>query len=157
MPPMRSRVEAAQSRNPHVSEMQIAVVGQSKMKSTELIIAHLDKDAETYGMAITREACKKFLLRKTLAGGGTKRKPISRKWIQEAYAKQGGMCHRCGDYMELPDVAGDHLIALALGGKHTRNNIRAMHRSCNAKKGAASLSTESKRTGKTVMEQLRNG
>ena len=68
--------------------------------------------------------------------------------LQELYQRENGVCYLCGgkcewnDKEEIPTgiVCGnsypsiDHVLPLALGGKHEWSNIRLAHRSCNAKK-----------------------
>lgn len=120
----------------------------------QFIINYLDQQAEELGMKEVREAAKKFLLRKSLAEGATKRKPIPKAWIEKAFVRQRGVCPRCEELMYFGHFVGDHRIALALGGRHTRSNIVAMHPECNASKGANDLAKESKLTGQTIMEQL---
>lgn len=114
----------------------------------------LDSLAERLGMKIVRDDCKKFLLRKTLADGGTPRKPIRREWTMLAYVKQGGKCARCRREIGPSEATGDHLISLAQGGRHNKRNVRMLCRECNSSKGANDLVKESKLTGQTIREQV---
>ena len=115
------------------------------------ILEYLDEQEKTLGIKEVREQCKKYLLRKTYAGVQVKRKPIPKRWIDEAYVKQDGICPRCNEYMQRKDAVGDHRQPLALGGQHNRWNIQAMHKTCNARKGANDQTRESKleQLGKT--------
>ncbi len=122
----------------------------------DVLVSLLDEAAEQHGMHIVRAACRKFMLRRTIAGGGTARKAIPRKWVEAAYLKQGGKCGRCREDLKLGEAVGDHLIALAQGGPHNKRNIRATHARCNSAKGSRTLSEEAKATGQTIEEQLRN-
>jgi 5-methylcytosine-specific restriction endonuclease McrA len=109
------------------------------------ILEYLNEQETIQGIKIVREACRKYLLKKTYSGfEKIKRKPISKGWIREAYAKQSGICPRCNEWMDLKDVVGDHKQPLAKGGAHNRWNIQAMHSKCNASKGANDFIQESK-------------
>ena len=119
------------------------------------IFNYLESKEQQVGAKIVRAACRRYMLKKTWAGViPEKRKPIQRKWTMDAYAKQGGKCARCGQYVEVADATGDHTIPLAKGGRHNRHNIQMMHRSCNSAKGANDLVTESKKTGRIIREIL---
>ena len=116
------------------------------------ILDYLNQQELTLGIKEVREQCRKYMLKKTYAGcEKIKRKPIPRKWVDEAYVKQDGICPRCNEYMQRKDAVGDHKQALALGGQHNRWNIQAMCHICNLKKGANDQTKESKleQTGKT--------
>lgn len=116
------------------------------------ILDYLNEQEKELGIKEVREECRKYLLKKTYSGcEKIKRKPIPRKWIDEAYVMQDGICPRCGNYMQRKDAVGDHKQALAKGGKHNRWNIQAMCRKCNASKGANDFVKESKlaQTGRT--------
>ena len=104
------------------------------------------------GEATVRTACRHFILRKTYAGSEkVRRKPIPKSWVNDAYAKQSGVCPRCNEHMEIYEAVGDHKQPIALGGQHNRYNIQAMHSKCNASKGANDFVKESKlsQTGQT--------
>jgi 5-methylcytosine-specific restriction endonuclease McrA len=108
-----------------------------------------------HGEGSVRETCRRFMLKKTLAGvDATKRKPIPRRWVEKAYIQQRGMCARCGKDMALSLATGDHTKSLAQGGAHNARNISALHGSCNSSKGARSLSEDAKFTGQTVRGTL---
>ncbi len=116
------------------------------------ILEYLNEQEKVKGIKEVREACRKYMLKRTYAGcEKIKRKPIPKGWIREAYAKQSGICPRCDNWMDMKDVVGDHKQPLALGGAHNRWNIQAMHRTCNASKGANDFVKESKleQTGQT--------
>ena len=83
------------------------------------------------------------------------RKPVPKRWILDAWVKQGGICKRCKLDLDPKEAEGDHIIPFASGGKHTRGNIQALHGvPCNRSKGANSLFRESKLGHGTVLEQL---
>jgi 5-methylcytosine-specific restriction endonuclease McrA len=116
------------------------------------ILDYLNEQEKELGIKEVREDCRKYMLKKTYAGyDKVKRKPIPRKWLDEAYVKQDGICPRCGNYMQRKDAVGDHKQALAKGGAHNRWNIQAMCRRCNSSKGANDMVRESKlqQIGKT--------
>lgn len=117
------------------------------------VLLYLNKCETEIGIAKVREACRKYMLKKTYSGfEKIKRKPIPRGWIREAYAKQSGICPRCDEWMDMKDVVGDHKQPLALGGAHNRWNIQAMHSKCNASKNANDFVKESKlkQIGRTI-------
>lgn len=45
------------------------------------------------------------------------------------------MCHICGKKVARKDMSLDHLIPIALGGKHCALNVRLAHMSCNQRRG----------------------
>lgn len=47
-----------------------------------------------------------------------------------------GMCHICGEAADRNDWHLDHITPLALGGKHTWDNVAVSHPHCNLAKGA---------------------
>lgn len=53
----------------------------------------------------------------------------------EILERDGLLCHICGKDVAVKDVTMDHVLALVLGGQHTRENLKVAHRSCNASKG----------------------
>lgn len=55
---------------------------------------------------------------------------------KEILKRDGYVCHICGWFVDPADVAFDHVIPLAKGGTHTKNNIAVAHYSCNLKKNA---------------------
>lgn len=61
--------------------------------------------------------------------------------VSEIFARDGWRCQICGDRVErsggpfsplYPTI--DHILALAKGGQHTRENVQTAHRICNLKK-----------------------
>ena len=75
----------------------------------------------------------------------TAERPISRG---EVFREHGSSCHICGDRIKpslrVPHpLAGtvDHVVPLALGGRHVIENLRPAHFSCNARKGAKADTT----------------
>lgn len=126
---------------------------------SEQVFAVLESLAIKMGEAPVKYACRKFLHKKTVSGvKPTKRKPIPRTWVLDAIDRQDGYCKRCAKSliyrMRLKDVVGNHRIPLAQGGHHNRWNIVAMHRKCNASKGANDPIRESKKGYGTILEQV---
>ena len=116
------------------------------------ILDYLNQQELTLGIKEVREQCRKYMLKKTLSGyEHVKRKPINKTWVIDAWGKQGGICTRCKQKIEYEDMSGDHITALALGGKHTKWNIQCLHKSCNSAKNANDFVKESKlqQVGKT--------
>jgi 5-methylcytosine-specific restriction endonuclease McrA len=55
----------------------------------------------------------------------------------ELLAECGMFCHICSMVIvDRSDLHMDHVIPLALGGTHTRDNIKPAHALCNLRKGA---------------------
>jgi 5-methylcytosine-specific restriction endonuclease McrA len=131
------------------------------IKSQEIQDLLEDKVAAGESLNEIRRGAKKFLRRKDRAGvKPEKRKNIPMKWKLTALQNQGGLCSRCGEPIDISkhtaQLSGDHTIPLALGGTHDSANISAMHKAkCNSSKGANSLLTESKKTGRTILEQIK--
>jgi 5-methylcytosine-specific restriction endonuclease McrA len=49
----------------------------------------------------------------------------------------GMTCHICGGSIATTsDLEFDHVVPLACGGQHVRQNIKPSHRLCNLRKGA---------------------
>lgn len=69
--------------------------------------------------------------------------------IHKLYERDGGLCHICGGVCDWEDkriiggnvICGgkypsvDHVVPLVRGGKHSWDNVKLAHRSCNSKKG----------------------
>lgn len=125
-------------------------------KTTELGIFNLlERLAVESGEANVRRACKKFLRKKTVSGvKPTKREDVPESWLMEAWAKQRGICKRCKTKVAFEDAEPDHRMPIAKGGKHRKSNIVALCKPCNRSKGANDPFQESKKTGKTILEQL---
>ncbi len=116
------------------------------------IFEYLLEQEKQFGIKEVREACRKYMLKKTYAGcEKVKRKSIPRKWVLEAWDRQKGVCPRCHETILCSDFVGDHKQPLALGGAHNKWNIQAMHKACNLSKGAHDFVRESKlaQTGQT--------
>lgn len=61
--------------------------------------------------------------------------------LREIAERDGWKCHLCGEHVEdqpydyrASDGTLDHLIPVADGGTHTRDNVRLAHMGCNAKR-----------------------
>jgi 5-methylcytosine-specific restriction endonuclease McrA len=59
--------------------------------------------------------------------------PVDRSLV---FQNSGGVCSICGKHLARIDFSVDHIVPLALGGKHCMANVQAAHRRCNSKKGA---------------------
>jgi hypothetical protein len=82
------------------------------------------------------------------------------------FARQNGLCKRCGKPLDMPTTlnALDHIVPLARGGKDKKPNLCLLHGrttedhdNCNASKGANDIQTESKKTGQGFREILNRG
>jgi len=123
----------------------------------DAIFHMIENEAMTYGEHYAREACRKFIMKKTYSGQmKTPRTHIPKSWIEKAWSKQHGRCKRCGGELLLSDATGDHVIPLAKGGVHKARNIHALCAKCNSEKGARTLIEDSKFTGQTALEALSN-
>ena len=116
---------------------------------------------DKHGKKLLIHCIEKYRAMKRASKVEYKRKPIPRAWVEQAFIKQHHHCSRCGAKMIFEDidrglVVGDHRIALAQGGKHTKKNVVAAHKLCNEKKSSNDLVKESKLTGRTVLQQLEN-
>lgn len=61
---------------------------------------------------------------------------LSHKEIEEILLKQNNICPICGEKLYIGDITNnDHIVALAIGGKDTIDNIQVTHESCNYEKG----------------------
>jgi 5-methylcytosine-specific restriction endonuclease McrA len=50
-------------------------------------------------------------------------------------ARDGWICHICGDLVLRSELSFDHVIPLNKGGSHTQDNLAVAHNSCNKGKG----------------------
>ena len=50
------------------------------------------------------------------------------------YAKQEGICARCGKHFSFEDMEGDHIIAWSKGGKTLPENLQMLCKTCNGTK-----------------------
>lgn len=50
-------------------------------------------------------------------------------------ARDGWVCHICGDFVTRPELSFDHIIPLNKGGAHTEDNLAVAHLTCNKSKG----------------------
>lgn len=51
-----------------------------------------------------------------------------------AYARQGGICPRCGKHFEITEMQGDHIIPWSKGGKTIPDNLQMLCTDCNRTK-----------------------
>ena len=124
---------------------------------SEQVFAVLESLAIKMGEAPVKYACRKFLHKKTVSGvKPTKRQSVPRSWLKAVWADQGGHCKRCGDIIGLDEAQADHRIPLIKGGEHRRfsHNIVVLCEKCNKSKGANDPILESKKTGRTILEQV---
>lgn len=56
--------------------------------------------------------------------------------FRQILLKSNGVCGICGEPFDLFGIDFDHIIPLARGGTHTKENIQATHSRCNRAKGA---------------------
>lgn len=105
------------------------------------------------GRAAVKAAIKEY--EKSLKEPKRKRKSIPKKWIENKWKKQKGFCKRCGNRVEIKMATGDHRQPWSKGGKHIMSNIDMMCSSCNSSKGNNDFFQESKKTGRTILEQLK--
>lgn len=119
----------------------------------DIVLDVLVQLAKEHGRDTVRYACKRFLQLRNPGVEPTKRRAIPRRWVREAYARQGGRCAYC-DEQDLRRMTGDHAIPLAQGGAHDLNNIVAACKRCNSMKGARTPLEFAKSRGK-IVEQRR--
>lgn len=53
---------------------------------------------------------------------------------QEAYARQKGICVKCGEHFEFDEMEGDHIIPWSKGGKTIPENCQMLCKHCNGVK-----------------------
>ena len=58
---------------------------------------------------------------------------VSRDEIAE---RDNHLCHICGEWVGAQEMTIDHVVPLARGGSHTKDNIKLAHKVCNSRKGA---------------------
>jgi hypothetical protein len=71
--------------------------------------------------------------RRALVSEGLKVEYFTR---QEIINRDDSTCHICRKRCDRSEIHLDHVIPLALGGHHTRDNVRVACASCNLSKGA---------------------
>jgi 5-methylcytosine-specific restriction endonuclease McrA len=121
--------------------------GQKYYKENKIIIC---KNQEKY-----REANKQKIQKKqkeyyktprgkaALAKGGHNRRINTKKTISNLthtdwsiiLQLQNYQCTKCGDYFDQKIPTRDHIISVKDGGALTKNNVQALCKSCNSKKG----------------------
>lgn len=69
--------------------------------------------------------------------------------IDKAYIfrRDKGRCHLCGKKVDPKDWHLDHLLALIKGGEHSYRNVAVAHPSCNMRKGAGRLPSQTRMFG----------
>lgn len=55
---------------------------------------------------------------------------------EEVFERDGWVCGICGNPVERADASLDHIIPIARGGEHSRQNCQLAHLNCNKAKGA---------------------
>lgn len=55
---------------------------------------------------------------------------------EEIFERDEWICGICGKPVNEGDASLDHIVPLALGGAHTRANVRLAHIRCNSRRGA---------------------
>lgn len=71
--------------------------------------------------------------RRAIMAGGTATESFDR---MEIFHRDGGICKICGEPANPFMFHIDHIIPIAAGGEHTRDNVQTSHPSCNMSKGA---------------------
>lgn len=56
--------------------------------------------------------------------------------LDDLFFQSDGLCPICGGVLLMEDVEIDHTIPLSRGGKHTEDNLRAIHSWCNRSKNS---------------------
>lgn len=84
------------------------------------------------------EARKNIWAKKHAARRGRKAGAVVTKVdLADILIEHGMTCHLCHEPIDtIGDLHFDHVIPLALGGPHHRDNIRPAHAACNLRKGA---------------------
>jgi hypothetical protein len=55
--------------------------------------------------------------------------------LARLYARDGGTCSLCGEWVPRDQASRDHVRPQSLGGADTHENVRLAHRRCNELKG----------------------
>jgi 5-methylcytosine-specific restriction endonuclease McrA len=126
------------------------MIEQESKKIAEYLISL----AKEIGSEPVRLACRQVLKQRNLGSDPTPRKPVKKEWTKKAWKKASGTCPRCNLYIKESEATADHLVALHDGGEHSEKNLRLLCKRCNSSKGSNSLIKESKRLGKTILEQI---
>jgi 5-methylcytosine-specific restriction endonuclease McrA len=63
----------------------------------------------------------------------SQRKPVSRTLERQVYERDAYRCQECGSWH---DLTIDHILPVIRGGENALENLRALCRSCNSRKGA---------------------
>ena len=70
------------------------------------------------------------------------------------YDQQEALCSICGQYMSSKEPLEIDHVVVDDPNYNGRHNRRLAHKSCNAAKGARDLVTQSKHSGRTIVEQI---
>jgi 5-methylcytosine-specific restriction endonuclease McrA len=128
----------------------------SIQKPLDRAISRIESLALELGTDIFWRAIDVLKKRKRAIGlSSYKKHTVPRSWTEAAFRKQNGFCNRCGGELKWRTMHGDHIVSLAQGGEHKPSNTQALCQHCNLSKGANSLLQESKKTGQTILDQLR--
>lgn len=94
---------------------------------------HANKNSERVRSRIDTENALRYALRKGRPVGDIRVERIDRMEVFRAF---GGACQHCGRELSPAYFHMDHIVALALGGHHVRENVQPLCVSCNCRKGA---------------------
>jgi|ERR1041384_1953046 5-methylcytosine-specific restriction endonuclease McrA len=109
-------------------------------------------DAEG-GRSTVDQAVKQLKRYRKTGGVEHKRKPMDKKIVARAAERRGGVCPRCRKpYTKDNPATGDHVQHRIGGGAHDETNIDALCKKCNSSKNDNDLLTESKKSGRTLLE-----
>jgi|ERR1041385_5009966 5-methylcytosine-specific restriction endonuclease McrA len=123
------------------------------------LLAILEMTARDTSLAKVKATCRYFLNRRGhTAEEPAKRKPVPKEWRVKQYALQSGRCAVCREPFMLMALQVDHIHPIADGGKDEPRNWQLVcgprGNGCNQRKSANDPVKESKRTGKTILEQV---
>lgn len=54
--------------------------------------------------------------------------------LDRILARDGWVCHICGELVAPGELSFDHIVPLAKGGAHTESNLAVAHKACNSRK-----------------------
>ena len=126
----------------------------SRFQTMKELVDFLSSIRSEVGYQRWDEAVRELQRQRIAKGDRERRRFIPHKWIEAAFVRQKGICPGCQEVMIFGEAVGDHFIPLSKGGRHRKDNIRAMHSGCNAQKSDNDPVQEARRTGTTVVDQL---